>query len=296
MSSNSSIRSGILQLQYVSQNIAIVLGIVLLISGILGNILNIITFYMLGNWKHNPSSLYILFKSFVDLFCLIPSLLTAILTNGFQIDFTTEYRMWCKFRIFIILVGSLISLTCICLQAIDVFFCSTHSANLRRKSNIRLARYLIIGTVFVWIAHTIPALYFQDLVPKDQTFICTGLNSIYNQYTTYFVTLGFNVLIPITIISIFCYLTYQNLCIVTISNHRLLSSISRQMINMAFFQIIILLLFQLPLGIVFTYILATSNFYKDNYRLAQEQTIRTFVVIFSYGTLSVNTRIIDFIK
>jgi hypothetical protein len=140
----------------------------------------------------------------------------------------------------------------------------------------------------VWIGHTMPLIFFQDIIQTGNAFICSGLNSIYNQYTNYSITLGLYVTIPITIISVFGYLTHRNLCMLSTHNRDSLSSILRQMISMAFLQIIVLVLFQVPLGIVLTYFLATSNLTKDSYRLTQEQVARTFVLIFTYGTLAVN--------
>ena len=143
--------------------------------------------------------------------------------------------------------------------------------------------------MFVWIVHTISLLFFQDLVGQGNTFICVGLNPIYYQYTTSFVTLGFYVTIPICITSIFGYLNSRHLRMMRTQNHRSLSLISRQMISMALLQIIILVLFELPLGIVSTYILATANLITDRYRLAQEQVARSFVLTFSYGTIAVSS-------
>lgn len=295
-SNNSTTIPEILQFQLASQQIAIVLGLVLFIGGITGNLLNIVTFYMLGNWKHNASSLYILVKSLSDFINLYSGLLMAILQNGFQVDLSAKDFVWCKLRISTTIITFLISLNCVCFQSIDAFFCSSQSAALRRKSDIRMARYITIGSVFVWIVHMIPFYMFQNIIQKGNSLTCAGINSIYNQYLNYFVYICLYVVIPIPIISIFGYLTYRNLHISNTQGRRLLSSISRQMISMTFFQIGNLFLFQVPFGIILAYTFATSTSTKDSYHQAQDQVARTFALTFTYGTAAVNTYKFHYLK
>jgi len=290
MSSNITLalQIQILHLQSVSRNIAIILGLTLFVVGVIGNLLNIITFYTLGNWKYNPSSFYILVKSFADILCLLVGVLLETVGNGYLLNLTSKNRIWCKLRFPLTCVPFLISLTCICLQSIDVYFCSSQSVAVRRKSNIRVARCLIVGFLFLWIAQTIPNLVFQDLVQIGTVFACRAQNLAYTQYISYFISLGLFVVIPITIISIFGCFTYKNLHMKTTQNRRVLSSISRQMVNISFLQIFSLLLFQLPYGSMLVYSLSTSNVVKDNYRSVQEQVAGTFLYAFAFCTASVS--------
>lgn len=285
MSSNTTIAPDILGLQSATRYTIATVGSVLFIGGITENLLTILTFYMLGHWKHNASSLYLLVKSLADLFCLFFGLLLTVLSIGFQINLVIRSIVSCKLRLFLSFTTFLISQTCVCFHSIDAFLCSSPSAAVRSKSNVRVARYLIIGCLVVWIGQSTPFIFFQNLIPRGNTFVCVTQNAAYVQYMNIFLSLCVYAVIPITFISVF---TYRNLRISTIQRGRLLSSISRQMISMALVQIGDIMLFELPLGIVLTYHLATSNFVKSSYRQAQEQVAAQLVYVFSYGPIAVN--------
>jgi hypothetical protein len=211
MSSNSTTAPAILDLQLVTQYLAIPVGFGLVIGGSVGNLVNIVVLFTLGNWKHNACSLYMLAKSLTDLFLLFVGLFMQTLIFGFKTDLTTKSGVWCKLRPFLVNTGFLGSLTLICLQSIDAFFCSSRSAVLRQKSNVRTARNLIIGSLLVCTLHGTPYFFLQDLVNRAGTIVCTGSSSIYAQYNLYFVTLCLDVAIPVTVISVFGYLTYRNI-------------------------------------------------------------------------------------
>ena len=287
MSTNATVAPEILYLQSVSRNINIILGLTLFIGGIISNLLNIMTFSKLGTWKYNPSSFYILVKSFADILCISTGALLETVGNAFLLKLTTKNHIWCQLRFPLTCILFLMSLTCICLQSIDVFFCSSQSAALRQKSNIRVARYLIIGFLFLWIAQAIPYIIFQELIQIGNRFACIGKSPIYIRYVSSFVSLGLFVVIPITIISIFGVLTYRNIRINT-QNRQLIFSILRQMVNIAFFQIFSLLLFQFPFGVMLVYNLATSDIIKDSYRQTKEQVAMTFLFTFALSTSSVS--------
>lgn len=290
MSSNSSVALEIVQFQLASQYLSIVLGLILFVGGIVGNLMNIFTFSMLGNWKCNASSLYLLVKSIFDLCNMFFGLLTPLLSNGFKIDWTIKNQIWCKVRFSVGMMTFLCSLTFICFQSIDIYLCSSPSIRLREKSNVKLARSLILVCLFVWMSHMIPILIFYNIIQRGTTMVCAGSNTIYNQYITYFISICLYTIIPIVIICLFGYLAYRNIHRSNEHNRRLVSVILRQMMSMAFIQICSLFLFQIPLGIVLVYNIVTTTVNKDSYRQAQEQFVRTFAVLFTFGTTAVNHR------
>ncbi|CAF4318183.1 unnamed protein product, partial [Adineta steineri] len=225
---NTSLSLAILQLQTGFRYSSLILGFILLIGGVLGNILNIIVFIKTGNYKNNACSLYMFVRTFLDLYVLLAGLTTKILSAGFQIDFTLINRIWCKTRFGIAEINSESTYTLICLQAIDAFICSSPSAVVRQKSNIRIARCLIIGTVCFWSIHEIPYFIFQDLVIVGGIPMCIATNTIYAQYRTYVFALGIISITPIIVISIFGFLTVRHMK--TISVTRTLSSLTKQTI------------------------------------------------------------------
>ncbi|CAF0992110.1 unnamed protein product [Adineta steineri] len=278
---NTSITLAILQIQSAFRYPSLILGFILLIGGVLGNILNIIFFIKLGNYKINACSLYMFVRTFLDLYVLLTGLTTRILATGFRIDFTLMNRIWCKTRLGFTDITDESTYTLICLQSIDAFMCSSPSVAVRQKSNIRIAPYLIISTLCFWFLHEIPYFIFQDLVIVGGTPMCITTNTIFVQYRSYFVYLGIFTTIPIIVISIFGFLTVRHMK--TIGVTRTLSSLTKQTINMALFQIFAVLVFNGPYTAWSIYLIVTSNVVKDTYRRAVEQLIASFASTYSYG-------------
>ncbi|CAF0869634.1 unnamed protein product [Adineta steineri] len=282
---NSSISLAINQLQSAFRYPSLILGFVLLIGGVLGNILNIILFIKVPNYKNNACSLYMFVRTFLDLYTLLAGLTTRILATGFQIDFTLINQVWCKTRFGSTEINIQSTYTLICLQAIDAFICSSSSAVVRQKSNIRTARYLITVALCFWSIHEIPYFIFQDLIIVGGTPMCITTNTIYAQYRSYVVFLGFNTAILITVISIFGFLTVQHMK--TIAVTRTLSSLTKQTISMALFPIIAVLVFNAPYTAWSIYSLITANVAKDMYRRAVEQLITSFIATYGFGPYAV---------
>ncbi|CAF3851953.1 unnamed protein product [Adineta steineri] len=278
---NTSITLAILQLQSAFRYPSLITGFILLIGGVLGNILNIIVFIKVGNYKNNACSLYMFVRTFFDLYVLIVGLTTRIFTTGFQMDFTLMNRNWCKTRGGFNDINSEGTYTLICLQAIDAFICSSPSVGVREKSSIRIARYLVIGTLCFWCIHEIPYFIFQDLVIVGGTPMCITTNTIYARYRIYVSGLGIITITPIIVLFIFGFLTVQHMK--TIAVTRTLSSLTRQTISMALFQIVAVLVFNGPNAASLIYQVITTNVTKDSYRLTVEQSITSFIATYSYG-------------
>ena len=256
----------------------------LLLCGVVGNLLNILTLITLGNYKHNASSLYILAKSFFDLIALFIGVFTVILTRGLRIDSMSTNFVWCKTRIPLLYIHALGSYTCLCLQSIDTFLATSHSPYLRQKSNIRAARALIIGFVFLWIMHELPYFFFQDLINLK----CVSTISVYTQYRTYFIAFGLLTMIPVSIVFIFGYLTYRNVHGQSLQDRQRSSSrLTRQMTSMSLFQIINVLIFSIPFTITQAYFLTRASSSKNAYQQAQEQFAQLFFMIFLSGIYAV---------
>ncbi|CAF3794889.1 unnamed protein product [Rotaria socialis] len=280
MSSNVILTSNIAQLQLISQYVSTTVGFVILFFGVVGNLLNILTLIKLGNHKHNTSSLYILVKSFFDLIVLFVGLFAVILNHGLSINSMSTNVVWCKARIPLIYINGFSSFTCLCLHSIDTFLATSNSAYWRRKSNVRTARILIIGFLFLWIGHELPYFFIQDTF----NLRCVSTNGAYTQYSTYFIAFGLFAIIPVSIVSIFGYLSYRHVHSQLLEDtHRPLSRLTKQMTSMALFQIINIVGFSIPNGIIQAYFLASANLNKDPYRQAQEQFVQLFFNVLLCG-------------
>lgn len=293
MSSNNSTSSITLPLTLLSQQLNIALGFGILISGFFGNLLNIILFLNLGSFKTNPCSFYILIKSFFDLIALIIGVGTRILNQGFRIDFTASNQVWCKVRIPILDIATLCSFSCLCFQSLDSFFATSRSVSLRRKSNIKLAQYLLIIFLCVWILLDVPYFFLQDLLfnVRSGTFVCITTNETYVLFRNYFIVVGLYLVIPVIVISVFGFLTYWQLRKLTLHERRALSAFTRQTTRMVLFQILSVLIFVTPNALTTIYFVATASVSKSAYRLAQENVIQVVFNIYGYGALSVSIKI-----
>ncbi|CAF3397562.1 unnamed protein product [Rotaria socialis] len=289
MSSNVILTSNIAQLQLISQYVSTTVGFVILFFGVVGNLLNILTLIKLGNHKHNTSSLYILVKSFFDLIVLFVGLFAVILNHGLSINSMSTNVVWCKARIPLIYINGFSSFTCLCLHSIDTFLATSNSAYWRRKSNVRTARILIIGFLFLWIGHELPYFFIQDTF----NLRCVSTNGAYTQYSTYFIAFGLFAIIPVSIVSIFGYLSYRHVHSQLLEDtHRPLSRLTKQMTSMALFQIINIVGFSIPNGIIQAYFLASANLNKDPHRQAQEQFVQLFFNVLLCGLYALNSLII----
>jgi hypothetical protein len=294
MSANvTTATQSVLQLQLASKYLSLIFALPLFIVGVLGNLLNILVFITLGNYKHNASSLYVFCKSFFDLTALVIGLGLRVLSHGFRIDFSLRSRPWCKMRGALLEIGVFNSFTCLCLQSIDAFFCSSQSAPLRQKSNIRTARWILTGFLSVWIAHQTPYIILQDLVNVRGTPSCRTTSTIFTQYRNYFVIVVLAAIIPITVMIVFGLLTYRQLHKIEKINIDCrrgsvsLSHLTRQMTHMTLFQIFIVSLCQAPFVVAQVYSCATESLLKNALRQAQEQVAQMVIVTFSYGTFAV---------
>ncbi|UJR18930.1 hypothetical protein I4U23_022059 [Adineta vaga] len=287
MSSNNNTKVGfeIFQLQQSSRYVCLIFGFILLLSGVIGNIFNMIIFFMNGYYNNNASSFYMLVRCFLDLNALLVGLVTRILSTGFSLDLAVMNRGWCKVRSGFLDINTQSTYTLLCLQSIDAFICSSPSVVLRQKSNIRIARYLVIGTICFWFIHELPYYFLQDLVITGGTPACVTKNTIFAQYRSYFIYLGVYTSIPIVIISIFGFLTVKHMRITAVK--RSLTALIQQMIMMALFQIFAVLIFNGPYTAGQIYFISTANSVKSAYQRAQEQLVNSFFAIYGYGPYAV---------
>jgi hypothetical protein len=202
------------QLQYITRQVNIYFGSLILILGVIGDAMNAIIF---ANIKTGPTqnfcAPYFFAIAMVDLVCLLIGLLSKILASGFGIDPTVSSIAFCKFRIFFVNTVPLISTSLTCLTAITQFLVTSPLAHYRTKVSWRFVRWTILFTVLFWFLHGLPyvLLYTIRLSPTTNIPVCNSINFVLNQYTTW---MTFNILIfivPVLILAIFGYLTYRNI-------------------------------------------------------------------------------------
>ncbi|CAF1298980.1 unnamed protein product [Adineta ricciae] len=191
---------------------------------------------------------------------IVINLISRIVSAGFGIDPTRTSLAWCKFRQFCLYALLLITVTCACLAAIDQYFASSQNVRIRRWSNIRWARRIV---VIIWCIHGIPPILYSNISPTTKA--CGNMNARYADYIPFYL-LGLICAIPIVVMVTFGYLTYRN-------------------IHLTRALIILVIISFFPYGTYSVYNLVTTGMPKDAYRLFQEAfaiTVLSLVPYFYY--------------
>ncbi|CAF1005625.1 unnamed protein product [Adineta steineri] len=190
-----------------SQQYTIYVSFIILFSGVFGHIFNILIFTHLKIFRGNPSAIYLISESIVNLFQMLISFSSRIAINGFNNDLTQTSIVWCKLRNAFVPTFTLISLSIVCFAAIDQYLSTNHYPYLRQMSTTKTAKNLITLAIIIWCLHSLPLLILFEIRP------IAGCN-IYNQgmitYVTYVYYLILTGALPIAISTLFGILAYQN--------------------------------------------------------------------------------------
>jgi hypothetical protein len=247
-----------------------------LVTGLLGNGMNIYIFSRVPTYRTNPTTFYFLIGSIDNLIYIIINLITRIVSSGFGVDLVNTLLIWCQTRSFIIGSFGPISLTCSCLATIDQFLTTSHNVNLRLRSNMKLARRIVITIIIIWCLHGIPVFIFYRISPIIYSY--SSINQAYATYVPIFIILFFCV-IPVIIMIIFGYLTYRNIH----STIRLVQQhFDRQLTRMTLIQVFIVVFSMIPEGIYGTYQYITAGVQKDLDRQVKEAFVNIIIIMMSY--------------
>lgn len=270
-------------LNNVSEGINIIVGISFFVLGIIGNSLSILIFCPLLKTKvfsASPGRLYLLTISIANLIFVVYLLLTRILISGFFIPVTNTNNFMCKSRFYIGQICMYTSLFCTCLATIDQYLTSNRSVKLRQLSRLSLTKMIIIISTLIWCLINIPILLLYNVYPKGNSLstVCTVYSSSWTFYYTYFQSLIFLCVIPLTIFLIFGILTRHNLRTV----RQLDQSISHQMTRMILLQSMTMAISLFIATVQIIYQTVTINISKDSLRLAQENLFNTIANLLTY--------------
>ena len=130
----------------------------------------------------------------------------------YNTDGTETSLFYCKCRLYIVHMCTLLSLTCFCLATIDQYCATCSRPRLQQLCNIKLARRLVIIFGFIWILHGIPyLLFFQHVIsPVTGKVSCSMVNNIYLQYRIYVIVLTLFGVLPIIITVLFGTMAFYN--------------------------------------------------------------------------------------
>ncbi|CAF0927626.1 unnamed protein product [Adineta ricciae] len=202
----------------------IIAGIVMLIFGSIGNLLNIYVFTLWSRSQqstrdqhHNTnqaknSALYLLASSVSNLIIILYPLLTRIIFDGFGYSVSSyEVISLCKLRFFVLHTCDLLSLTCFCMATFDRYLITSRNVHLRNLSATKKRTIQIILLIFFLLClHSIPLLIFFKISPTNDCDIDSN-QYYYYYYYLFVIQIFLHGILPIVFLSIFGTLTFQQL-------------------------------------------------------------------------------------
>jgi hypothetical protein len=195
----------------VKQEITIYFGIPIVVMGVIGGCLNIITFLSLKTFRQSSCAFYLTLKSIFDVGELLSSTVPFIMRWGFKTDLGASSLFFCKIRYYIFMTTTLSSMTYLCLAIIDQYLATSYYLRWQQWCNIKLAHRITSIFIIIWTLHGIPSLIFNNQIisPLTNTTICQVTNYIFNRYLSYGYYLTLNNILPLITI-VFGIMAYYN--------------------------------------------------------------------------------------
>nr|ACD54591.1 thyrotropin-releasing hormone receptor 2-like protein [Adineta vaga] len=194
------------------KQITIYFGLTIVVAGVLGGCLNIIVFLSLRTFRQNSCSFYLTIMSILNIGELLVDLLPRILLAIYNTDGTETSLFYCKFRLYLVQICTLLSLTCFCLATFDQYCATCSRQRLQKFCNMKFARRLVIIFGCIWILHGIPYLiFFQHILsPITRKVNCSMVHPIFLQYRIYVIVLILFGILPLVITISFGSLAFYN--------------------------------------------------------------------------------------
>lgn len=255
-------------------------GLFFSIGGIVGSLMQVFMFIRVSYYRKTPCTFYFMIAAIHECGLFITAIAPYAIAAGLDVDMARTSVVWCKLRYFFASGFGFVSSTCTCLATIDQFLITSHDIRLRQWSTIRNAYRACLSTICVWWLHATLWLYFQDMSPVTHT--CIYKRNVFLGYTSFVFCFG-TCIIPILIMTIFGFLTYENIR-KTIVLSRL--RIDRQFTIIVFIQVLLTLIGLSPYATDLTYVVITKHVQKTEERKNIESLVANITYLFcslAYG-------------
>jgi hypothetical protein len=257
-------------LDVISHQLMIIIGIIMYVFGLIGNVLNICVFFQWScsqkssrkpsnGYRTSNSSLYLLASSISNLILIIYPLLTRIIFDGFKYSVTKQsVFIFCKFRYYLLHTFDLISLTCICMATFDRYLISSRKVRLRKLSPTRKrTKQIILLIICLFLFHSIPIGLFFNVSNNGE---CIIFSKRYLYYYLWIFQIFLHSLIPIIFLTIVCLLTFKQMNNVKrINSHGNLINSEKQFSRMLLLISLAIVLSSIPYCIEHIYYVMISN-------------------------------------
>jgi hypothetical protein len=266
-------------LKFVLQQVTVYFGLLILIPGLIGGILNIIIFTSLKTFRETTCAFYLTCASILGLSQMMITLFVRILSDGFLVD-PRKITWFCKIYQYGANWCYGVWLTCICLATIDQFL---SMSKYRHWSSLGLAqRFVLIACIF-WFLHSVfVSIYFDASLGA-----CTVANSQYSTYYSFFTLPILYGLLPISIMIIFLLLPFYRAR--TLASRQLnvvRSSRDRQLTAMILVHNIYIVIALIPFTSFYVYSLNTNT--TDAEQRAANTLIFAVTALIEYSVFAVS--------
>lgn len=263
-------------LALIGSRFTIYAGSILFSFGFTGNLL---TIYLFRHKSHTPVIFILIILSITNNISLIVGLLNRILVAIVGIDPTLISPIWCQLRVYIGQGSVLFCQSCACLASINCFLLTSRKHQWRRLVTLRMSSICIILAAIFWILHGLFNPLLTQLIITDKSSTCSLSSIIASNYTAFFLRPILIGVFPMSILSIFGLLTYQNL-----NQLRHKRKFEQQTIcKMLLFQMIVYVLGTLPYTSFYAYQSITSLIrIKSTFERAEESLVLDFINIIFY--------------
>ena len=272
---------------FASQIYTIIVYLIFLIGGLIGNFYNVLVFRCFKLFQRNQCAFYLMSESIASFGVLIVIVPFRIAEYVFAYDSTQLSLTWCKLRQAIAIVFAFLSLSAICYAAMDQYLSTHWHAYLRHLSTLKLSHRLICVTIMILILYSIPFMIFFEIQLGSG---CIITNVIFARFFSFVNFCVFTAILPITISVSFALLAYTNVRRIVrrqipIARRRL----DRQLTAMVLTKVAFLVVATLPYIIFRIYTLNIPDHRSDTIRMSIEQLIFVITASLYYIYFAVKT-------
>jgi hypothetical protein len=269
-------------LNYSANQLYIYGTIVVIVTGLFGNTLNIIVFS--AKLKDSVCPFYLLAVDVFNIAAILMYDLTDVTQLIYGKNGSESSVAWCRVINYVGDVSIVFISFALCLASVDRYVSSCRQASRRLWSSVKVAKVSLVSALLVSSLLAIPDLIYWYI--DSDIRLCVA-EAFYYEYMSYFLYPVMVSFIPVLILSISGYMTYQNLQTTIYptsraSEHTRKRRIDHQMARMLLTQILCYSIQTTMLFIIYIYVAQTLYWEKSDMRIAVENLIQAVVyVIFS---------------
>jgi hypothetical protein len=265
-------------LNSVNYSISVYVGYLIIITGLIGSFINILVFTQLKLFRRNQSAFYLTVATFAECYELIFSTTTRVIATASGYDYTQTSLLWCRFRAYLVQVGTTALAATICCSAIDQYLSTSYHNQLRQISTFKLAQRLVGILIILTALYCVPFPIFEEIHPS---LGCATYNPSFNYFYSFVhlcVVIG---ILPIVVSLLFSLLSYQNVRrIVRRQIPVVRRRLDRQLTAMILVRVALFIITTLPLISVRSYQINNLPDGTDTYALAVSTLLKTVVTTF----------------